>query len=189
PRGAAQIRLQLPGILEDANNELPDMLRELLAGCLADLERLDARIATLDQCLERAAAASPECQRMLAVEGIGTLTATAALGPVMDRRITRARAFAASLGLTPREHSSGTQRRLGHITKRGNGYLRKLLIHGARSALYAARRKHDPRSRWMTALEQRLGPNKAAVALANKNARILWALVQHPQDYRRPQAA
>ncbi|EQD55456.1 transposase IS116/IS110/IS902, partial [mine drainage metagenome] len=81
PRGAAQIRLQLPGILEDANNELPDMLRELLAGCLADLERLDARIATLDQCLERAAAASPECQRMLAVEGIGTLTATAALGP------------------------------------------------------------------------------------------------------------
>lgn len=189
PRGAAQVRLQLPGILENADNELPDMLRELLADCLADLARLDARIAGLDQNLERAAAASPDCQRMLKVEGIGTLTATAALGPLTDRRITRARAFAASLGLTPREHSSGNQRRLGHITKRGNGYLRKLLIHGARSALYAARRKHDPRSCWMTALEQRLGPNKAAVALANKNARILWALVHHQQDYRRPKAA
>jgi transposase len=189
PRGVAQVRLQLPGILEDAGNALPDLMRELLAGCLADLERLDARIAGLDQCLERAAAASPDCQRMLGVEGIGTLTATAALGPLADRRITRARAFAASLGLTPREHSSGSQRRLGHITKRGNGYLRKLLIHGARSALYAARRKHDPRSRWMTTLEQRLGPNKAAVALANKNARILWALVHHQQDYRRPKAA
>lgn len=189
PRGAAQVPLQLPGILEDAANELPDMMRELLTGCLDDLARLTTRIARLDQCLEQAAAASPDCRRMLKVEGIGPLTATAAIGPLADRRITRARAFAASLGITPREHSSGTQRRLGHITKRGNGYLRKLLIHGARSALYAARRKHDPRSRWMTALEQRLGTNKAAVAIANKNARILWALMHHQQDYRRPKAA
>lgn len=189
PRGPAQVRLQLPGILEDAANELPDLMRELLAGCLADLEQLEARLASLDRCLDAAAANSPDCQRMLAVEGIGTLTATAALAPLADRRITRARGFAASLGLTPREHSSGSQRRLGHITKRGNSYLRKLLIHGARSALYAARRKHDPRSRWMTALEQRLGTNKAAVAVANKNARLLWALVHHQQDYRRLKAA
>lgn len=189
PRGAGQVRLQGPGILEDAGNELPDLMRELLAGCLADLEQLDARIESLDRCLEVAAANSPDCQRLLQVEGIGILTATAALGPLMDRRMTRARAFAASLGITPREHSSGNQRRLGHITKRGNRYLRTLLIHGARSALYAARRKHDPRSRWMTALEQRLGTPKAAVAVANKNARILWALVHHQQDYRRLKAA
>jgi len=189
PRGAGHVRLQLPGILEDAGNELPDMMRELLAGCLEDLERLNTRIANLDRCLRAVAARSPECQRMLQVEGVGTLTATAALGPLTDRRITRARAFAASLGITPREHSSGHQRRLGRITKRGNSYLRTLLIHGARSALYAARRKHDPRSRWMTTLEQRLGTPKAAVALANKNARILWALVHHQQDYRRPEAA
>lgn len=188
PRGAARVRRQLPALLEDAENELPDLMRELLAGCLLDLAALNARIARLEHCLDAAAANSPDCQRMLAVEGIGPLTATAALGPVADRRITRARAFAASLGLTPREHSSGTQRRLGHITKRGNSYLRKLLIHGARSAVYATRRKHDPRSCWMTALEQRLGTNKAAVAVANKNARILWALVHQHQAYRRPKA-
>ncbi len=102
--------------------------------------------------------------------------------------MTSGRHFSAWLGLTPKERSSGQMRHLGGITKRGNSYLRKLFVHGARAAVRVAQRKTDVRSRWINALVERRGHNKAVVALANKNARIVWALLSSGECYRTPVA-
>jgi transposase len=120
--------------------------------------------------------------RLMAVEGVGPLTATALVAAVGDaRQFRHGREPSAWLGLVPRQHSSGERTVLLGISKRGDRYLRTLLIHGARSTLHRAERKHDRRSRWITALKERRGANVAAVALANKNARVLFAAPQKPQ--------
>ena len=119
--------------------------------------------------------------------GIGPVTATAAWGSLVDaHRFRSGRMLSASLGLTPREHSSGNRRWLGGITKRGDGYLRTLLIHGARSALRAAaiRKNPDQLDLWALECQRRVGHNRAAVALANKMARILWAVWTRGEPYR-----
>jgi transposase len=120
------------------------------------------------------------------VPGIGLLTATALIAFVGEvQRFPSGRHFASYLGLTPREYSSGLRRRLGRISKRGDSYLRMLLIHGARSVLCHAKKAttHDRLRHWALALEKRKGHNKAAVALANKLARIGWAVWKHQADY------
>lgn len=175
-RGVAEWRAQAQGAL---------------AGVIGDLceewQALDRRIARTERCLHEVYRSSPACGLIGDIEGIGELSATAAVAMIGDgRAFHRGRECAAWLGLTPREHSSGQSRRLGGITKRGDGYLRKLLVHGARSAVLAARHKRDARSRWIQALVARRGMNKAVVALANKNARILWALLRTGECYRRP---
>lgn len=117
---------------------------------------------------------------------MGPLTATALLAAVGDAKAFRnGRQMAAWLGLVPRQYASGNRSVLLGITKRGDRYLRMLLIHGARAAVAAARHKDDSRSRWITALADRRGANRAAVALANKNARILWALIARGEEYRK----
>jgi transposase len=124
--------------------------------------------------------ATPACAQIGDVEGIGVITATAVVASVGDAlQFDSGRQFASWLGLTPKERSSGAMRHLGGITKRGDGYLRKLLVHGARAAVLAARRKHDARSRWIT---------RSWNAAANKNARVLWALLTTGECYRRPLA-
>lgn len=178
-------RRQVADILEDAGNGLPWRLRTLLAEAREDLLHLDTQLGKLDARLHELARQDPLCQRLQAIEGIGPITATALAASLGDdTRFTRARQFAASLGLVPREHSSGNQRRLGSITKRGNGYLRYLLVHGARSVIRTIAPKTDPRSRWLQALKARAGHNRATVALANKNARIVWAVFHSGQPYR-----
>lgn len=178
-------RRQVMAILEDAENGLPWRLRTLLAEAREDLLHLDAQLAKIDARLGELARQDPLCQRLLAIEGIGPISATALAASLGEGpRFTRARQFAASLGLVPREHSSGTQRRLGSITKRGNGYLRYLLVHGARSVVRTAGPKTDPRSRWLRTLKARAGHNRTTVALANKNARIVWAVFHSGQPYR-----
>lgn len=150
---------------------------------------LDERIAQCDREMHRWYQTTPACVQIGEVEGIGVITATAVVASIGDaRQFDSGRHMASWLGLTPRERSSGAMRHLGGITKRGDGYLRKLLVHGARAAVLAARRKHDARSRWINALVERRGHNKAVVALANKNARILWALLTTGECYRRPEA-
>ena len=126
----------------------------------------------------------------MAVEGVGPLTATALIAAVGNARQFRSgRELSTWLGLVPRQHSTGGRSVLLGISKRGDRYLRTLLIHAARAALRFAARKRDPRSRWIGAVRERRGANTAAVALANKNARVLWALLARNEDYRLPAAA
>lgn len=178
-------RRQLPLILEDAENALPMRARQLLAEESDDLRYQDDRINTIETRIKAQAYSQDDCIRLMAIEGIGPISATALVATIgADRRFSRSRQFAASLGLVPREHSSGTRHQLGAITKRGNGYLRYLLVHGARAVVAAAKGKSDPRSRWIQALEARAGTNKTVVAIANKNARIVWALLSRGETYR-----
>jgi transposase len=136
--------------------------------------------------LEALAEQTPAVQRLESIPGIGLLTATALAAFIGDvQRFPSGRHFASYLGLSPREFSSGTQRRLGRISKRGDAYIRMLLIHGARSILCHAKKakQHDRLRTWALALEKRTRHNTAAVALANKLARIAWAVWKHERDY------
>jgi transposase len=127
----------------------------------------------------------PVCQRLMTIPGLGELTATALVAAVSDAaQFKNGRQFAAWLGLVPRQHSTGGKERLLGISKRGDSYLRKLLVHGARSCLRWVDRKRDRRSQWLQALLERRGWNRAAVALANKNARVAWVLLSTEQVYR-----
>lgn len=182
-QGVSRLRRALPEVLEDAANDLPALAREVFAERYSHLRALDARIEAYDRRLGALAQQMAPAQRLMQVPGVGPLTATAVVATVGDAQVFRnGRQFAAWLGLVPRQHSSGGKARLGRITKRGDAYLRTLLVHGARSVL--CRPGEDPRRRWAQALVQRRGFNKAAVALAAKQARLLWALLTHPDDYR-----
>jgi transposase len=119
------------------------------------------------------------------VHGVGPLIATAVVAAAGDgKEFKRGRQFAAWLGLVPRQHSSGGKPRLLGISKRGDKYLRMLLIHGARAVVAQAEKRNDPLSQWINRIRGRSGVNVAAVALANKNARIIWALLRYQEDYR-----
>ncbi len=185
PKGIAQLRGQLPHILEDAENALPDLARELLGELLGQLRELDRRVGLYERRIEQLAHAHTDAERLMKMPGVGALTASAVVATVGDARVfANGRQFAAWLGLTPRQHSSGGKSRLGAISKRGDVYLRTLLIHGARSALKQAGRRSDPKSLWAVKLVQRRPFTVAAVALAAKHARIIWALLARESDYR-----
>ena len=165
--------------IEDADSEIPDALRPFLAEVCVEIRELERRIQSCETQLEALAQQLPAVKRLLSVPGVGLLIATALVAFVGDpRRFRSARHFASYLGLTPRERSSGSTRRLGRISKRGDVYLRMLLIHGARSVLRAAAtQSHPDRLRaWALRLQGSLGYNKAAVALANKLARIVFCV-------------
>ncbi len=186
PRYVSQLRRGLPLVLEDAGNELTAFSRRLFAGLYEELVQLDEKIAGLDEQVRTVYRANEACQRVAAVEGIGPLIATALVAAISDgKSFKNGRQFAAWLGLVPRQHSTGGKTRLLGISKRGDSYLRTLLIHGARSVVYRASRKSDPRSLWIADKQRRLGASKACVALANKNARIVWSLIARGECYRR----
>jgi transposase len=171
---------------------VPPYLRDALEDVLAEIETLQAKAEALRTELERLAEHMPDAQRLMSVPGVGVLTATALVAFVGDaRRFRSGRDFAAYLGLTPREHSSGNSRRLGSITKRGNGYVRMILIHGARSALRAGKVSSEPDDlrTWALAIERRSGHNVAAVALANKLARVCWRVWRDQRPFERRLAA
>jgi transposase len=186
PTQIGQLRRGLPLILEDAANELTNFSRRLFSSLYQELVHLDDKIEALDEQVKALYRASEPCQRIAAVEGIGPLIATALVAAVTDgKNFKNGRQFAAWLGLVPRQHSTGGKARLFGISKRGDPYLRTLLIHGARSVVYRSSRKTDPRNRWIADKQRRLGTSKACVALANKNARIVWSLLARGQSYRR----
>jgi transposase len=150
---------------------------------------MDEAIKTLDRQIEALCRQNVLSKRLIAIPGVGPLTATLAASDVGDGKgYTSSRDYAASLGVVPRQHSSGDRQVLLGISKRGNRRLRTLLIHGARAVLKYCGDKSDPLSRWLQALIERRGFNKAAVALANKNARIIWALATREGEYA-PKAA
>ena len=146
---------------------------------------LDERILAYDKKITALAKQSEPAQRLMAIEGIGPITATALVASVGNAQAFKSgRQFAAWLGLTPRQHSSGGKSRLGAISKRGDVVLRTLLIHGTRSTLRLTANKDDSKSRWAEALKARSCNNVAAVALAAKNARIIWAMLARGTEYR-----
>jgi transposase len=186
PAGARHVVPRAWAVLDAADSELPAPLRLTLGAALREIRELEARVVEVEKQLRALAAELPVVQRLQSIPGIGLLTATALVAFLGDvQRFASCRRFASFLGITPREHSSGLRRRLGRISKRGDIYLRMLLIHGARSVLWAARRSPQPdRLRaWALRIQAMRGHNKAAVALANKMARIVWAVWRHETSY------
>lgn len=184
PVGIRQLRRALPQWLEDADNGLTDDFRALLASLSDDLCYLDQRIADLDERIEASVKNDPVARRLLELRGVGPLTASALSGALGDgRSFAKGRDFAASLGLTPRQHSTGGKDRLLGISKRGDSYLRKLLVHGARAVMTHAKGRDDGLSQWLQALSDRKHANVVAVALANKTARVAWSVVRHDTAY------
>jgi transposase len=156
----------------------------LLAALYRDLRWLDERVRELDQEIAAIVRENEAVQRIEQLRGIGPLTASALVAMVGDgRQFKNGRHLAVALGLTPRQHSSGGKEKLLGISKRGDKYIRTLLIHGARSALRTAPGKADRLSRWALALAERAHPNVAVVALANKMARVAWAMLRHGTNY------
>ncbi len=181
-----RLRKALPELLEDGENGLPGSFRVLLAGLGEELRALDDSITAFDARIAQAAREDDRIRRLLEVEGIGPITASALVAAVGNgTQFNSGRDMSAWLGLTPRQYSSGGKNKLGGISKRGDKYMRMLLIHGARAALNAAKNKEDGRSRWVKNLATRRNKNIATVALANKNARIAWSILSRSESYRK----
>ena len=184
PQGIATVRRQIPALLEDAGNGLGVLDREMLAAAYEQLKQLDQQIARFEQLISQQARQDPALKALLAVPGFGPIVASAFRGHVGDgRAFRRGRDVAASLGVVPAQHSTGGKARLLGISKRGDRYLRAKLIHGARSVVRQAGKKEDALSRWVRRVEASRGRNKAVVALANKLARIGWAVLRHDAAY------
>jgi len=189
PKELLHLRLAIPGWLEDQENGLSERFRRLLCGLWRDLLAFDERIEELDREIAQIAREDPVAVRLQQVRGIGPLTATALLATVGDAsQFSNGREMAASFGLTPKQNSSGGKERLLGISKRGDAYLRSLLVHGARAVIRTAQTKTDRLSIWVMRIAMTRHPNIAAVALANKTARVAWAMLTRGTDYR-PQTA
>lgn len=179
PEGASRVLPAVSAALSDPSAPVPEVLHPELMSAMAEVRELDERIEGVKRQLEAVAGTVPMVERLETIPGVGLLNATALAAMVGDfSRFGTGRRFASSLGLTPKEHSSGGRRRLGAISKRGDTYLRTLLIGGARSVLLSAHRTKRPHRlhEWALDVERRRGRNRAAVAVANKLARIIWAV-------------
>jgi transposase len=188
PQGVKALSQRLPALLEDGENALPMLTRHVLSELKAEHDTLIERAQRLEAQLKAWHAASESSQRLESIPGVGVLTATALAATVVDGQGFRnGRQLAAYLGLVPRQASSGGKDRLLGISKRGDGYLRSLLIHGARSVIRHIRRRlqagQPGGNPWVEALLQRCHVNEAAVALANKMARIAWVLLARNEHY------
>lgn len=180
-------RRAIPEILEDLTNGLTAMTREIIGDLFDFLGQVDARITAFDRRIDAVFKSNEDCRRIARICGVGPKTATAVVAAVGDgREFKNGRHLAAWMGLVPRQHSSGDKRLLMGISKRGDRHLRTLLVHGARSVVRVAQRKTDPFSQWVNRLRERRGMNRAIVAVANKNARIIWAMLNRNEEFRAP---
>lgn len=183
PQGIGYIASRVPELIEDAENELPGSFRMLIQRLLEHLKVLDGQVEELEAQIQAWHRASDLSTKLAQVPGIGPITASALVASIGDaKNFDGGRQLAAWLGLVPRQHSSGGKSNLLGMSKRGDSYLRTLLIHGARSVIYRAGEKATP-CNWINAVVKRRNKNVAAVALANKNARIVWALLAHDRRY------
>jgi len=175
----------IPDILEDACNGLPALARRLLQDVWQRIVQLNQQILAYDRKLEALARQSESARNLMTIPGIGAITATALVASIADpKQFHNGRQLTAWLGLTPRQYSTGGKPRLGRLTKQGDKYLRMLLIHGTRAVLAVIRDKPDRTSQWLRELIVRRGYKRAAVALAAKNARIVWAILNRGETYR-----
>lgn len=187
PLGAGRVAMIVQELLEDTDSGIPDALRPALEEARAEILELERRMRSVELQLRALARQIPEVRKLQTIPGIGLITGTALVALIGDvRRFPSARHFASYLGLTPSERSSGLRRRLGAISKKGDVYLRMLLTHGARSVLWKARSRENPgRLRaWALRLERLRGHNKATIALANKIARIVWAVWRRDEEFK-----
>jgi transposase len=184
PKGVSKFRQTVVDQLESEKAKLTPLSQEMFWKLVEEFAALEAQLAYYQEKRDTLAATHPECQRLMTIPGIGPLTATALVAAVSDASAFKnGRQFAAWLGLVPRQHTTGGKERLLGISKRGDTYLRKLLVHGARATIRWVGLKTDRRSQWIRQLLERRGKNRTAVAVANKNARIVWALLTSHQDY------
>ncbi|WP_367395213.1 IS110 family transposase [Cupriavidus sp. Agwp_2] len=184
PQGIAYIALRVPDLIEDATNDLPGAFRQLIDRLLEHLKLLDRQVDEIEAQIKAWHRDDEISRRLEQVPGIGPITASALAASVGDaKNFDNGRQLAAWLGLVPRQHSSGGKAKLLGMSKRGDAYLRTLLIHGARSVIYRATQRNDPDS-WLVKLTTRRNAKIAAVALANKTARIVWALLVHDRQFR-----
>lgn len=184
PKGVGTLRRALPELREDAMNGLSDRFRRLLDQGRRELAELDAHIEALTDELKAAAKGDDRTQRLQTIPGFGPIVASVFAATLGDGgQYRRGRDASAAVGLVPRQHSSGGKAVLLGISKRGDRYLRSLLVHGARAVVIAAKAKNDPLSRWVNRLRETRGINKATVALANKLTRIGWAVLRHNRVY------
>lgn len=189
PQGKSTLLSEVTGLIQADDLRLSEKTKGLFKGLLEELKRLDREIDVLTETLERQAEDDPICQRISTLPGIGPITATALIAKIGNgSEFQTGRALSAYLGLVPKQHSSGEKQRLLGISKHGDRYLRHLLIHGGRASLQAAKRKNkktglfekqDKHSQWIRTLADRVGINKASVAIANKNARMVVALLKN----------
>ena len=185
PRQITHLRRALPCWLEDAENGLSDRFRRLLNGLWDDLRALDDRMNVIDREISMLAQSDPVAKRLQQLRGVGPIVATALVAAVGNgEQFANGRQMSAAFGLTPKQHSSGGKERLLGISKRGDVYLRSLLIHGARAVIHNAKDKDDRLSQWVTRLAARSHPNLAATALANKTTRMAWAMLKNGTDYK-----
>lgn len=176
----------LLAVLENNKENLNTTVISVFEHLFEQLKGLEVEKAYYDKIIEETVTQNGQCQAILKIEGIGPITASAIVATIGDAKAFKnGREVSAWLGLVPNQHSSGSTIRLGSITKRGDRYVRKLLVHGARSVINVSGNKTDRRSVWITDKKERLGYNKAAVALANKNARIVWAILKTGECYRK----
>jgi transposase len=181
PKGIAHIAQRVPELIEDASNELPGVFRLLVQRLMDHLKELDRQAKEIEAQIVTWHRQSAMSSKLAAVPGIGPITASALVASVGDaKNFANGRQLAAWLGLVPRQHSSGGKNVLLGISKRGDTYLRTLLIHGARSVILRAANNVGG---WLPTLIARRNPNVAAVALANKNARIVWALLARDREF------
>lgn len=179
----------VPDIIEDAENWLSPFVRASASRQMTHIHALTEQLSLIEHQLNAWAATEEACQRMTKIPGVGLLTATYLVASVGNgRQFGTAKQFTAWLGLTPREHSSGGKQRLGHISKRGDGYFRYLLVHGAR-AVASVIERHKEEMPWLDALLKRRHHNVAVVAQASKTARIMWSMLVHDTEYRTPAVA
>lgn len=184
PQGLHHLPKSVPGLLATAEDQLPAPFLRLIETLLGHLKALGEHVHELERQIEDWHRHNEQSLRLAKLTGVGPITASAFIATVGDiRAFKNGRELAAWLGIVPRQDSSGGKPRLLGISKRGDTYLRTLLIHGARSAIRAEQRKATPTKPWLAALLQRKHPNVAAVALANKTVRIAWALLAHGRDY------
>jgi transposase len=186
-KGRRHAEASLPGILEDPDNGLSGPLRMLLAQLQAELKQLQSQIDEADMLIAKAAGDHEACRRLMAIPGVGPVTATAVVASIGNgAEFRKGRSFAAWLGLVPEQRSTGGKQKLLGISKRGNPYLRRLLVHGARAVLQCRDKQSPGLSAWLAQLAARAHTNIVAVALASKMARMIWAVLSKGQAYHPP---
>lgn len=184
-KSITRARREIGRLLDTGAPELSELFRSMLAELYACLLALDRQIAWFDGEIERVFRSSETCRRLAKIRGVGPKTATAIIAAVGDgAEFANGRHLAAWMGLVPRQHSSGSRQRLLGISKRGDRHLRTLLIHGARAVVRTSRARDDAQSRWIKDLEARRGAAKTIVAVANKNARVIFAMLKKGTEFR-----
>ena len=184
-KSPAKLRERMPEVLENADEDLTPRMRNLLVLLWNEWKELEQQIVDMNYEVEQIASSDPACTRLRQIPGIGPLVATAIVAAIGNGAAFRkGREFAAWMGLVPKQYSTGGKAKLAGISKRGNLYLRKILIHGARAVVLRSKRERIAMGAWMTSLETRAPRNVLIVATANKLARIAWAVLATGQDYR-----